>query len=218
MRFDEWQYLWPPRPENAVAKGLLGYYENEGYIAQVKMNGTCSVLGVAPDRKTVRAMSRHNDEHKLWAPGAHTAKPFKTLPGNGWYVFVAELMHSKVPGMRDINYINDILVADGEYLVGTTFAERQELLSKLFKLGGREHTLSHYVIDDHTWVARNYGGDFDDLFDRLDRPEYEGLVLKKPNAKLAICSRANANTSWQAKVRMPEKVGGAARRAEWKKR
>lgn len=216
MRFEEWQYLWPPRPENAVARGLLGYYENQGWLAQVKMNGTCSVLAVAPDRKTIKAMSRHKDEHKLWAPGPQTAKPFQSLPGDGWYVFVAELMHSKVPGIRDINYINDILVADGEYLVGTTFAQRQEMLEKLFKVHTLKKTVSHYVIDAHTWLARNYEDDFSELFASLKDAEHEGLVLKDPFAKLAMCTRQGSNTAWQVKCRMPEKVGGAARRTGWK--
>ncbi len=202
MRFEEWTYLWPPRPDKAVSKGVLHFYENLGWVAQVKLNGTCTVLGVAPDR-SVRAMTRHNDDHKMWKPSETTAAAFKKLPGNGWYVFVSELMHTKVSGIRDINYIHDILVADGEHLIGLSLAARQALLHSLFKV--KKPTLSHYVIDDHTWLVREYSDDFTELFEQLDRPEFEGLVLKNPKATLASCTRATSNSGWQVKSRKPLK-------------
>jgi hypothetical protein len=206
MRFDEWRYLWPPRPgsENAIAKSLLPHFEEQGWIAQTKMNGTCNVMGVAPDRKTIRAMSRHNDEHKLWSPSVHTTAPFKKLPGVGWYVFVAELMHSKVTGgPRDTNYIHDILVADGEYLVGVTFAERQALLHKVLGITpATKKTKTHYILDDHTWVAVNHTTGFPALFETLVKTvEHEGVVVKNPNAKLGMCSREKSNSAWQVKCR-----------------
>ncbi len=207
MRFDSWRYLYPPRPVSAgaVAPNFLGHYEREGWVVQAKLNGTCNVMAVAPDRKTIKAMSRHADAHKLWAPSKHTVAPFAKLPGDGWYVFVAELMHSKVTGgPRDINYINDILVADGEYLVGTTFAERQELLLKLFGITDKtKGEISHYVIDAHTWLARPHSSGFAGLFKTLTDADimYEGIVLKNPRGKLAMCGKEAANTKWLAKCR-----------------
>jgi hypothetical protein len=203
MRYDDFAYLWPPRPDKAISKSLLPYYENLGWVAQVKLNGTANVMAVSPDR-IIKAMTRHNDDHKMWAPSAKTAKIFQSLPGKGWYVFISELMHSKVPGIRDINYIHDVVVADGEQLVGSTFADRQKLLENLFK-PNTARPISHYILDEHTWLAKNHTEDFDDLFEALDRPEYEGLVLKRPDAKLAPCTRQTANYSWQIKIRRPHK-------------
>ena len=204
MRFDDWTYLWPPRPDNKVSKTLLNYYEKQKWVAQAKLNGTCNVMAVSPDRKTIKAMTRHNEPHKLWSPSTHTAKTFADLPGNGWYVFVAELMHSKVPGIRDINYIHDVLVADGEYLVGATLAERQAILQNLFPVELADKTpLSHFVIDEHTWLVRNHTAGFGNLFEKLDAPEHEGLVLKNPQSKLSVCSRQATNQAWQVKCRRP---------------
>lgn len=207
-RYEEFSYLWPPRPDNKISKTLLAYYESQGWVAQAKLNGTCNVMAVAPDRKTIKAMSRHNDDHKLWAPSAHTASPFKNLPGDGWYVFVAELMHSKIQGMRDINYIHDVLVADGEYLVGKTWAERQAILQSLFTVSVKGSTIDHYVIDDHTWLVRNHAKGFSALFEKLGDEMHEGLVLKNPNAKLDRCSREKSNSGWQVKCRKPHKNYG----------
>lgn len=36
MRFDNYSYLYPPRPEKAVPRAMLSTYERMGYIAQAK--------------------------------------------------------------------------------------------------------------------------------------------------------------------------------------
>lgn len=206
MRYDQWSYLYPPRPESAISKNLLKTYEGGDYIAQCKMNGTCSVLGVSPDRK-IRAMSRHKDEHKLWSPSAVNEAAFANLPGNGWYVFVAELMHSKVKGIRNTNYIHDIMVADGQHLVGMALANRQALLASLFT--PVSETSTHFVIDDVTWLAKNITQDFEAFFDSMaTTPEHEGIVLKRLTAPLAMGSREKSNTNWMLKARHPHKNYG----------
>ncbi len=208
MRFDSYTYLWPPRPEQAVQRQMMGFYQQRGFVAQAKMNGTCNVLAVSPDKHIV-AMSRHNAPHKLWTPTSKSSAAFAALPGKGWYVFVAELMHSKVPGIKDVNYVNDVLVADGEYLVGTNFMDRYKRLKSLFLRGGEGETRSHHVINANTWLAKTYmGGNFGMLFDALDRPEIEGLVLKNPEATLAMCLKPAANSHWQVKIRRQTKNYG----------
>lgn len=208
MRFDTYTYLWPPRPEKAAPKMMLNFYAKQGFIGQIKKNGTCNVLAVSPERKLV-CMNRHNETHKLWTPTAESSAAFKTLPGKGWYVFVAELLHSKVTnGPRDTNYVHDILVADGEYLVGQTLAERQQRLRDLFLKGGEAETHSHHVVDNHTWIAKNHTQGFGKLFDSLTLDEDEGLVLKNPKAPLTLCARQSANADWQVKVRRPHKNYG----------
>jgi hypothetical protein len=206
MLFQSYRYLWPPRPEKAIPRDLLRLYERQGFTAQVKMNGTCNVLAISPEKKIV-AMTRHNEPHKLWSPTAASSVAFKNLSGKGWYVFVTELLHSKVPGIKDINYVNDILVDDGCYLVGMSFAERQGLIRALLPQKGRE-TISHFEANSNTWVAKNHDAEFTKLFSALDRPEHEGLVLKNPKAPLALCGRATGNTAWQLKCRKPHKNYG----------
>ncbi len=204
MRFDKWQYLYPPRPEQVVSKALLPFYANQKWIAQVKLNGTCSVFGISPDRKSMTAFSRHNEPHKAWSPSEANLNAFKNLAGDGWYVFVAELLHSK-GNYKNTHYIHDILVADGEYLVGKTWEERQEILHALFPDTKDTGAISHTVIDDNTWLARNYTKGFSKLFESLTDPAYEGVVLKNPTATLEVCTRSSSNNSWQVKCRFPHK-------------
>lgn len=203
-RFDEFRYLWPPRPETAVPSNLLGFYENLGWVAQVKKNGTCNVIAVSPEGEII-AMNRHQEPHKLWAPTEASSAAFTNLPGNGWFVFVAELLHSKVAGgPRDTNYVFDLLVADGEYLVGKTFAERATMLDAIFPETIGE-TTSHRVITPNTWVARIHKGPFLPLFEGLTAAEDEGIVLKNPNAELEYCFKQSSNNGWQVKNRRQHK-------------
>ena len=220
MRYEEYSYLWPPRPGKAQAfpaTRLTAREQQTGAWATIKKQGTSNGLYVGPDRR-VRAMNRHRGEHKLWAPIAQTHLTFRDLPGTGWYVFTAELLHSKVghasqtstgQPLRNINYIHDILVADGDYLVGTTYTDRQALLQTLFPdtvepLRG----VGYRVIDPYTWLAVNYKPNlrnpgFAALFQSLTLPEDEGLVLKMPEARLQYCHKEDANDRWQFKCRRP---------------
>lgn len=205
MRYNTYTYLYPPRPEKAVPPEMIPFHEKRGYVSQIKMNGTCNVLAVSPTKEIV-AMNRHKEPHKAWEPNEDTAKDFANLPGNGWYVFVAELMHSKIPGLRNINYVHDILVANGEYLVGKTFEQRQEILYTLLKKKNKSRELlSHFEISPTLWLAKTFQGDHRALYDKLERPEYEGLVLKNPKATLDLCLKEKDNASWQVKVRKTHK-------------
>lgn len=204
MQYTSFAYLWPPRPDNAIGPKMLKVYEAMGFVGQFKKNGTCSVIGISPD-KTIKAMNRHNEDHKLWSPTPASSAAFKTLPGTGWYVFVAELLHSKVTGgPRDTNYIFDILVADGEYLIGKTFEERMAILNALFPVDIGEED-SHRIITPNTWVAKLIPAAFAATFAGLARDEDEGLVLKDPKAKLQPPTRQASNNDWQVKCRRPHK-------------
>lgn len=211
MKYASYEYLYPPRPDNAIPKTLIPMIEKRGWIAQAKKNGTCNVIAVSPDRK-LTCMNRHKEEHGQWLPSKDSAAAFQALPGKGWYVFVAELLHSKIAvddgGVRDTNFINDILVCDGEYLVGTTQAKRMNLIHELFLTGDENETPSHYVVNEKTWVAKDMTANFKQFFDSLDKPEDEGLVFKDPKSVLAVCSRQKANVAWSLKSRRAHKNYG----------
>lgn len=217
MQYQDYEYLWPPRPEKAIPRAMLPIIERKGWVAQAKKNGTCNVIAVSPEKRLI-CMNRHKETHKLWTPSEASSRAFRALPGRGWYVFVAELLHSKIAaaegGVRDTNFINDILVCDGEYLVGQTFVQRQTLLRDLFltaipehpwKVGPAGETESHWLIDENTWLAKTKLANFTQFYDSLDKPEDEGIVMKNPDAILAYCSREKANVDWSIKSRRVHK-------------
>jgi hypothetical protein len=204
MLYDSFEYLWPPRPEQAIDRRLLGMMEKRGFVAQVKKNGTCSVIFVSPDKK-ITAMNRYKETHRQWTPTDVGMAAFRDLPGKGWYVFVAELMHNKVPGIRDVNYVHDILVHDGEYLAGVSQADRQANLRALFLRGDEDRTHSHSIVNPHLWIPVEYRTGFSKLFNSLTAIEDEGIVLKDPRRPLALCSRASSNATNMYKCRRPHK-------------
>jgi len=206
VAYNKFQYLYPPRAENAIPTGLLGFYQNRGWLAQVKKNGTNSVIFVSPDRQ-LTAMGRHNNPHKAWSWVDGAKEIFRNIPGNGWYVFNAELMHSKGPKYKNTHYLHDMLVCNGEYLIGTRYIERYNMLKKLFlKDEAVPQTHSHWVLDGYTWLAKNHYIDFSSLFNSLTNDEDEGLVLKDPNGKLSI--KDGACAGWSVKCRKGHKNFG----------
>lgn len=207
MRYDAYKYLYPPRPEQQQAPRLLRHYEDAGWWAQIKMNGNCAVIAVAPDR-SLMVRHRHGDRaFSYWQPRDYHAEAFRGWPGDGWYVVVGELLHTRGVGVKDTLYLFDLLVHDGDYLVGVPFRARQARLAMLCK-PERSGGVSHDVINDHVWLARNHSAGLDALYESLTAPHLEGLVLKDPNAGLKLCSSPTGNGSWQVKVRRPtEHIG-----------
>jgi len=208
--YNKFEYLYPPRPDKSITPELLGFYNKRGYYATLKANGTNNIIAVGPDR-ILKCMTRHKEDHKLWVPTENSSKIFQNLPGKGWYVFTAELMHSKVKnGPKDTNYIHDILVNDGKYLLGSTYIERQNMLKDIFIKGNEEQDSKgrFIILNNNTWLAINHTSDFKRLFEQFDNEYDEGLVLKNPNAKLELCSRETSNSNWQVKCRKATKNYG----------
>lgn len=186
MNYDEYRYLWPPRPENAIPKEMISFYENRGWIAQLKKNGTCTPIfarGLEVIFKT-----RHNDDHKQWSPLPGHVHAFQT--SSKWNVFVAELIHNKTKGVKNKIYVFDKIVHEGVFLGGMTFAERYKLLSQ-------------FKATEDVVVAKNFNSGFSQLMQNLQEDD-EGLVFKDPNSVLEIC-KETSNRKWQVKCRKPHK-------------
>lgn len=204
--YPSFKFFYPPRPENKVPVGMLGRYEDGSWIAQAKMNGTYNIIGVAPD-KTLHCLKRDGSNHRNWRPNHETIKAFQNLPGDGWYVFCAELMNDKTPHIKNVNYIHDIIVANGDMLAGSKYIGRHNLLQNLLK--PKHCNSKHYkIVDDNTWVATVFHHDdlsFKEVYhDIIQRPEIEGLVLKNTSTELSIADMSRG----MVKVRKPHKNYG----------
>jgi hypothetical protein len=200
------EYMFPPRPEIAFPREGLGMYETMEYACQAKKNGTCTLLVIGPSSMT--AYDRHGKIQKAWrGPTQTMAQRIRDrLPG-GWSALVGEALHSKVPGIRDVLYVFDVIALGGKVLDGTTFKERQKVIRDMFK-GGVDH-LTHRDVGNGLWIAKNYIMGFDKLYSNIiTNPEDEGLVVKNPNAKLVNPFKEGSNSNWQAKCRKPTKNYG----------
>ena len=197
MKYDAYRYLWPPRPETKIPPALIGFYEKRGWWGQVKKNGTCTVIFSHGDDVVFK--TRHDDDHKAWAP-----QPEHAIFFNGreqWNVYVAELLHSKTANVKNHLYLFDILVSDGEDLSGTSFADRQAILLGRYP-GNGGAGLGATRVTRQVSRATCYTRDFERVWSEL-AAEDEGIVFKDPASKLAPCVTQTANAMWQVKCRRP---------------
>ena len=205
MTYDRYMYVWPPRPEVKIPVSMTNFYDKRGWMAQAKLNGTCTVIFT--NGKDCIFKTRHNDDHKAWSPLPEHVEFFNGTAREGkWNVFVAELMHNKSPLLKNVLYVFDMLVSGGIPLTGTTFEGRQRILEQI--IPGKEKDL-WYEHDPYIVRARNHVGVSSELYKRITEVPYvEGVVMKNPAAKLELCNRQDNNTGWQVKCRKVTKNYG----------
>ena len=192
-------FLYPPRPKNACPLKLWRFFHEQGWIAQVKKNGTCSVIRT--DSGKIEAWKRTGEKHIAWQPNDESCGPLKQLKG---WTFAAELLHTQTAGgPKNTLYIFDCMVANGNSLIGITQKDRMAMIREALK--PTDLVYSHHVVTEKLWIARDHEGPFDNLIKMCkDRPEDEGLVWKDPTSRLTIC-RKDRNADWQVKGRFPQK-------------
>ncbi len=205
-KYDQFRYLYPPRPDIVISPDRLTFFEKQKvYVAQYKKNGTNSLVWLSPDG-VFTTMNRHNEVHKAWTLGPENKEILKgLLPKGLWTCLQFELLHNKAPNLKDTLYIHDILVHDSQYLIGETFENRQKLLEEL--LPSNAEAYSHFVISNKIWRAKNFKEGFESKFTSIADPKTdEGLVLKKLGAPLKMCDVPKGNSGWCIKVRHPSKM------------
>lgn len=182
-------FLYPPRPERAVPRDLIPLFENMNWIVQLKKkNGTCSVMDVDKSGDTT-FWNRHNELHKAWTAPGNIREYFSQFRNS---IIVGELLHNKHRKYKNIIYIFDVLVLNGNDLVGTKLKDRLTMIQNFPKADG-------------IWIAKTYTKGFLNLFDNLSDEIDEGIVMKNPNAPLKFCFKDGLNADWQVKCRKPTK-------------
>jgi hypothetical protein len=208
-RYDNYAYFLPLRPgekEKIPPSAIVTYEKDLKFVGQIKKNGTNNMAFIHPER-TVKWMTRHAEPHKAWLGGNDKSSAiFRAWPGRGWAVVNMELLHSKVPlamgGCRDTNFIFDLYVHDSEKLTGMTFEERYALLFSLLKDKITGEAFGHYILNEKTWLAKNFSKGLTKLYHSLKDPIDEGVVLKNPKAKMGQsgqqdkCRRPKTAISW----------------------
>jgi hypothetical protein len=185
-------FLYPPRPEKAILPQMIPVFENRGWIAQLKKNGTCSLAFVDAEGN-VTFKTRHDEDHKAWTPTSEAINFFLRYPNS---VFIFELLHSKGGDVRNHVYIFDVIKFNGQDLVGWTLENRLRLLQEIKPRSTQIE------------IAGVYRKNLKALYDGLTNVLDEGIVLKDPKAKLLPCFRNGLNAGWQVKCRKATKNYG----------
>lgn len=194
-------YIYPPRPEHRISAKSLIKYDNGEYKAEPKLNGSnCSIY---LDGKTFEQRNRHKGDISNFK--MKSSEILKLHRGIGDMMVVGEYMNKS---QKDINgkvfnnkfVIFDIIVYNGEHLVGTTYEERRELLKKLF--GTKSYDEYLYQVSDNVFMTKSFSGDFTKLYNKIIKIDMlEGWVLKRKTGKLERGAREKNNLGWMLKCR-----------------
>jgi len=206
IKFDSFHYLYPPRPKNAVPLSDLDFWDNNMMIAQPKLNGSNAIIFM--NGKDVLFFNRHNQ--RMSNVQLNSDELLRLISGSGWMAINGEYMNkSKSDENNEVfNHklvIFDLLVYDGNYLVGNSFQERISLLDSLFGTNSSEKEYL-YSISENIYRVKSFDSNFKELFTNLSKIDMiEGLVCKRKSAKLEIGNTENNNTKSQIKFRKATK-------------
>lgn len=208
MKYENYRYIYPPRPKNAIPISELNHWDNDTLLAQPKLNGSNCLIFT--NGITYIIMNRHKQKLTNFRL---TPDEIKNLyRGDGeWMVLNGEYLNKnkKDESGKPFNHkfiIFDILTYKGEYLVGKTFLERIKLLDELY--GEKECEKSYlYNITENVYRVKSYYKNFNNIFNDItkDNDVIEGLLMKRINAKLEIGLTESNNIKSQIKCRVPTK-------------
>jgi len=207
MKYSNYRYIYPPRPKNAIPSSDLNSYDNGTMLAQPKLDGSNCLIFT--DGKTVKVMNRHSQPiTRFEIPTEEILSLYKG--SGGWTVINGEYMNKSKRDETGNTFnhkfvIFDILVNDGDYLIGKTFDQRVKILDEMFDTIESEKQYL-YSISVNVFRVKTYMERFLDNFERLVRIDMvEGLVMKRKNARLEIGNTELNNVNSQLKSRKPTK-------------
>jgi len=208
MKFDNYRYIYPPRPKNAIHSDDLNFWDNGSLIAQPKLNGSNTTIYTNGDQVIV--MNRHNSRLTNFQISLDEIKSLYKGNKGEWLVINGEYLNKSKQDERGVTFnhklvIFDILVYKSDYLVGQTFQQRVDLLDKLYGTTPSEKDYL-YSISENVYRVKSFDTGFRELFYDLTKIDMiEGLVMKRKNAKLEIGNTENNNTKSQLKARKATK-------------
>lgn len=203
MKYASFRYIFPPRPKNPIPNTELSFWDNGSLIAQPKLNGSNCLIFTNGEKHIV--MNRHNSRLTNFQLKDDEIKALYKGTG-GWTILNGEYLNKNKQdeNRKAFNHkfvIFDILVDDGDYLVGKTFEERISLLDAMF--GQNECEKGYlYGISENVYRVKSYDNQFSMLYDTLTPIDLiEGLVLKRKTARLEMGTSELNNVKSQIKCR-----------------
>ena len=198
-------YIYPPRPETKIAPSSLALFENmDLYIAQPKLNG--SSMEIYFLQTEIKTFNRHKEPMTCQISKAELASLYR---GEGQMILCGEYMNKnqKDETGKPWNHkyvIWDIIMYNGEHLVGTTFEERIDLLAKIYPTDIYTHFVRQITENCFRISATKTG--FKQFYDNITPHQmFEGLVLKRKDGKLENGTSAANNVRTQIKCRKQTK-------------
>lgn len=202
MIYSNFQYIYPPRPENNIPSSDLDFWDKtNSLIAQPKFNGSNCLLFLRG--KDMVVMNRHNDRMSNF--NIPSNELLNLSQGDKWTIFNGELMNKSKKDQNNQLFNNklvlfDLLVDNGDYLIGKSFEYRYNLLKS--KLNTNKYNNYSDIVSENIYLVKSFYNGFEELFNQFTKVDMlEGLVLKRKDAKLERGNTAKNNTKSQIKCR-----------------
>ena len=203
IRYESFQYIFPPRPKNPIQIKDIGIWDNQMMVAQPKLNGSnCTIY---MNGQNVYAYNRHGQRMSNF--DIDSKEISNLYNGRGWMVLNGEYLNKSKKNEfgETFNHkfcIFDIIVYDGNYLIGKTFQERINLLDGFY--GKSDNYITQ--VSENIFKIETFYTSFQEKWEELTKIDMvEGLVLKRKSAKLEVGSTENNNTKSQIKARKATK-------------
>lgn len=218
------RFIYPPRPmKNPVPAAELERYERYGWRFMCKYNDLRAVFVVTDSG--IKVYERRGECHSFRLTPKLEAELLEIvdrlgLRKDGWCCLDGGILTGKNKNMPELIVLWDVLVANGEWLVDTTYDSRYQML-----VGGTTGpamvTINTTAFDlglkltDHVLVPKTYDR-FADVWKLVNavnaaagwttekggEPVLEGTVAKQFSAKLEPAWGEKNNESWQARSRV----------------
>ena len=221
----EKQYIYPPRPAKAaIPFEASEVYSRYGWKAQLKFSDKRCVICI--DKSGVELFTRHDSIHS-YTPPPHFIEEIRYIAESvlglekDWSLLDGGLLDGKNKLFSDTLVIWDILVREGEWLLGSTYGERYEwLLSRsgtesfVLEVGGKAVDFG-IRLSKNIFIPRQ-SAEFTELWEQVQRanqlagwsgpgdgePLLEGIVYKDNSGTLEPGLREENNTSWCSRTRV----------------
>lgn len=219
-------YIFPPRAKTAIPRSSLSIFETLDHIAQLKYNDTHILLKYQPNTP-VEIWNRHGSKLNYHITEElntelQTLATLLNLNPNEWHLLDGGLLDNKHPSIKDTIVIWDILVKNGNHLVGTTYNDRWTTIHNIttkpwyYNPPHKKHQPIPFgsQITENIFTPNSYTyNEWDSLWDIVELvntpylsigngPVLEGLVIKDPNGQLERAWKADNNHSWMTRSRV----------------
>lgn len=194
MKIKVFKYFYPERPvlvhrdQDLVDK----LSDDPNWVAELKYNGQKLELHIIDGE--VMFYSRHGDLLKYhFDPSPEIVDYFKKKFPKGYYLFSGELRHNKFKGIQHKVVLWDVFIYNNQFLYKEPYWARRALLEKHFLKG------NYRVVS----LIRQYKTDFRKVFEMANPEvnEFEGIVMKNLQGKVAVGRRTSPDSKWQFKIR-----------------
>ena len=220
------QYIFPPRSKDAIPRADTEIFGMLGWTAQLKYNDSHALIKYCANGN-IELWNRHAERFRTYHAPSELIEELRTIgerlkvePGKVT-ILDGGLLDQKHPLVKDTIALWDILVLNGEHLLGTTYGERYNQLRKLTDdpwfhevptIGpvefGLKLTKSVFIPESYT---HEHWNELWDLVHKVNAPfttddkissVLEGLFFKDTMGILEMGFRENNNDSWNMRSRI----------------